>query len=164
MREFRNALGKNTRTNPALHRLSRMPRQIDPNKPLFTIAAVGEILGIKPRMLRAYEERGLITPSRSDGNHRLYSLNDIDVLAYIHYLTYVKKVNTAGVHEIQRIVGKLDEETYTRFMEEVEREIESLPQDKKRAFLGEGDELEDEVLKGIEIYGKRRKKRNPERS
>ena len=37
-----------------------MPRQIDPEKPLFTIGAVADILGIKPRMLRFYEERGLI--------------------------------------------------------------------------------------------------------
>lgn len=123
-----------------------MPRQIDPDKPLFNITAVGEILGIKPRMLRAYEERGLINPSRSDGNHRLYSLNDIDVLGYIQYLTCVKKVNTAGVLEIQRIVGKLDKKTYAQFMTEVEREIEALPQDKRKAFEGEGYEMEDQEL------------------
>lgn len=139
---------------------SRMPRQIDPDKPLFTITAVGEILGIKPRMLRTYEERGLISPSRSDGNHRLYSLNDIDVLGYIQYLTCVKKVNTAGVQEIQRIVGMLDEKTYVRFMSEVEREIESLPQDKRKAFLGEEENGRDEELGDVEFYDRRSPRRN----
>ncbi|MBD3239906.1 MAG: MerR family DNA-binding transcriptional regulator, partial [Chitinivibrionales bacterium] len=56
-------------------RLPAVPRNIDPSKPYFTIGAVAEILGIKPRMLRVYEERGILTPSRTEGNRRLYSLN-----------------------------------------------------------------------------------------
>lgn len=140
-----------------------MPRKIDPKKPLFTIGAVAEILGIKQRLLRLYEERGLINPSRTDGNRRLYSLSDIDVLAYVQYLTTVKKVNIAGVLEIQEILKKLDEKTRNLFMKEVEEEINRLSMDQKKAYLGEEEKLEDEILKDVEHYtvldNSKRKKR-----
>ena len=44
---------------PDKNYISVMPRSIDENKPLFTIGAVADILNIKPRMLRLYEEKGL---------------------------------------------------------------------------------------------------------
>ena len=118
-----------------------MARKIDENKSLFSIGAVAEILNIKPRMLRLYEEKGLIKPSRTEGNRRLYSLNEIDVLAYIQYLTTVKRVNIAGVIEIQEILKKLDQETRIKFMAEIEEEINRLPQEKKKAYTGEDEEL-----------------------
>lgn len=129
-----------------------MPREIDPDKPLFNIGAVADILGIKHRVLRLYEDRGLINPSRTDGNRRLYSLKDIDILSYIQYLTTVKKVNIAGVLEIQEILKKLDEKTRNLFMKEVEEEIERLSQDQKRAYAGEEKKLEDEIMKDVESH------------
>ena len=113
-----------------------MPREIDPNKPLFNIGAVADILGIKHRVLRLYEDRGLINPSRTDGNRRLYSLKDIDILA--------------GVLEIQEILKKLDEKTRNLFMKEVEKEIEKLSKDQKRAYTGEEQKFEDEILKDVD--------------
>lgn len=129
-----------------------MPREIDPAKPLFNIGAVAEILGIKPRMLRLYEERGLIKPSRTDGNRRLYSLNDIDVLAYIQYLTCVKKVNLAGVLEIQEILKKLDSKTRGLFMQEIQDQIERLPVEQRQAFTGDTVEVADDIFKDAEKY------------
>jgi MerR family transcriptional regulator/heat shock protein HspR len=129
-----------------------MPRSIDPSKPYFTISAVADILGIKPRMLRVYEDRGLIAPSRTEGNRRLYSLADIDVLAYIQYLTSVKKVNIAGVLEIREILKKLDSRTRETFMKEVEGEIDRLPQEQRRAFVGEREEVTTEILRDAETY------------
>ena len=132
-----------------------MNRRIDENKPLFTIRAAAEILDIKPRMLRLYEERGLITPSRTEGNHRLYALKDIDLLAYIQYLTCVKRVNAAGVVEIQKLLGKLDNKTKDAFMEEIDREIKSLPQKEKKAYSGEDTALTNAVFnETLEFTGK----------
>ncbi len=128
-----------------------MPRAIDPTKPYFTIGAVAEILGIKPRMLRVYEERGLLTPSRTEGNRRLFSLNDIDILAYVQYLTSVKKVNIAGVLEIQKILRKLDAATRHAFMKEIEDEIAELPQDQRKAFMGDA-EVEATLIREAESY------------
>lgn len=129
-----------------------MPKTIDEKKPLFAIGAVAEILNIKPRMLRLYEERGLITPSRTEGNRRLYSLKDIEVLSYIQYLTCVKRVNIAGVLEIQRILKSMKEETRNALMAMIEREIEELPQDKKKAYSGEDEELSLAVIKETENF------------
>lgn len=124
-----------------------MTRKIDENKSLFTIGAVAEILNIKPRVLRLYEEKGLIKPSRTEGNRRLYSLNDIDILAYIQYLTTVKRVNIAGVIEIQELLKKLDPATRNKFMSEIEEEISRLPHEKKKAYTGEDEELSDLVIR-----------------
>ena len=123
-----------------------MPRKLDENKPYFSIGSVAEILNIKPRVLRLYEERGLIEPTRTEGNRRLYSLKDIDLLAYIQYLTTVKRVNIAGVIEIQELLKKLDDETRSKFMVEIEEEINLLPQDKKRAFAGEDETLPEIIV------------------
>ncbi|MBD3419017.1 MAG: MerR family transcriptional regulator [Chitinivibrionales bacterium] len=124
-----------------------MPRKIDSNKPLFAIGTVAEILNVKPRVLRFYEERGLIHPTRTDGNRRLYSLNDIDVLAYIQYLTTVKRVNISGVIEIQKLLKKLNEEARAQFMEEIEEEINLLPLEKKKAYTGEDESFSEEMFK-----------------
>ena len=112
-----------------------MPRQIDPKQSLFSIGAVAEILGIKPRILRQYEDKGLILPTRSDSNRRLYSLNDIDVIAYIQYLRTVKKVNLSGVLEIQSLLMRLDEKTRNIIMKEVETAISNLPEKEKEEFV-----------------------------
>lgn len=116
-----------------------MPRRIDPDKPLFTIGAVADILDIKPRMLRLFEERGLITPSRTEGNRRLYTLKDIDMLSYIQYLTLVKRVNMAGVREIQKILAWMNDSERNRFMEEIEKTIESLPLDQRKVYRGDDE-------------------------
>ncbi len=134
-----------------------MPVRIDETKPYFSIGAVAEILHIKPRMLRLYEERGLITPSRTEGNRRLYSLRDIDMLAYIQYLTCVKRVNIAGVIEIQKLLGKMDQETRKSLIEEVHRRIESLPQEEKKAYSGENDEVSHVVIQEAAHFSRKQK-------
>ncbi|MBD3321917.1 MAG: MerR family transcriptional regulator [Chitinivibrionales bacterium] len=137
-----------------------MPRNLDPNKPYFSIGAVAEILDIQPRMLRLYEERGLISPSRTEGNRRLYSLKDIDILAYIHYLGFVKRVNIAGIIEIQKLLNKLDDKTRNAYLEEIEIEIEELPHDKKKAYAGEDNAISEVIIKETEEYASK----NPSKS
>jgi MerR family transcriptional regulator/heat shock protein HspR len=134
-----------------------MPKRIDENKPLFAIGAVAEILNIKPRMLRLYEERGLITPSRTEGNRRLYSLNDIQDLSYIQYLTSVKRVNIAGVIEIKKLLGRMDSKRRNEFLKEIEKEIEKLPQEQKRAYAGEDDAVSDVIFRDSESMAKQQK-------
>lgn len=80
--------------------------QIHPERPVFTIGVVSELLGLNPRAIRLYEEMGLICPARSKGRTRLYSQKDIEVLQRIVYLTRVEKVNLAGV----RLILQMEEE------------------------------------------------------
>lgn len=119
---------------------------IDQDQPIFPISAAADILGIKPRMLRFYEDRGIIAPMRSNGNRRLYSMKDIDILAYVHYLTVLKGVNVAGVLEIQRILRRMKQETREAFMKEIKEEIAALPDNEKLRYQGKISEKESEIL------------------
>lgn len=51
--------------------------------PLITIRDAAKRLDVTPRTLKYYEERGLVTPSRSEGRYRLYSEQDLENLARI---------------------------------------------------------------------------------
>src|SRR5687768_5901676 len=66
----------------------------------YTISAVAEMFDIHPQTLRLYEREGLLKPSRSDGNTRLYSDEDLARLEVILSLTRDLGVNLAGVEII----------------------------------------------------------------
>lgn len=121
--------------------------EIDPEMPLYAIGVVEDILGIPQRILRTYEERGVIRPSRSDTNRRLYSQKDLSTIQYIHYLTHIKKVNLAGVKEIFDLVNRLPKDIRNQLLSESETEIQKLSVEKKK-ILQEGDaEVNEQILK-----------------
>lgn len=78
------------------------------HRPMYTIGVVAELAGVHPQTLRAYEQKGLVTPTRSGGNTRLYSQADIDRLMLINELTD-EGINLAGVLRIITLQNKLDE-------------------------------------------------------
>ncbi len=80
------------------------------------ISAVAEQFGIHPQTLRLYEREGLLTPSRSEGNTRLYTESDIERLEVILKLTRDLGVNLAGVEIILNMRAKM--EAMQRQMEE----------------------------------------------
>ena len=91
----------------------------------YTISAVAEIYDIHPQTLRLYEREGLLKPSRSDGNTRLYEDSDLERLEIILSLTRDLGVNLAGVeiilnmrHKIQAMQHEVNE-----FMEYVKKEM-----------------------------------------
>lgn len=75
-----------------------MPTRRD--RPLYLISVVAEMLGVHQQTLRTYEREGLIRPSRSDGNTRLYSQENIERIELILRLTRELGVNLAGVEVI----------------------------------------------------------------
>ncbi|HFU75610.1 MAG TPA: MerR family transcriptional regulator [Arcobacter sp.] len=74
----------------------------------YLISQVSEMLDIHPQTLRQYERESLIVPSRTDGRIRLYSLEDIDRIKLILFLTRQKGVNIAGVKIILQLQEKMD--------------------------------------------------------
>ena len=80
----------------------------DRNKPLYTIGVAAELAGVHPQTLRAYEQKGLITPKRTSGGTRRYSLADLDRLSLINRLTE-EGINLAGVMRILDLQSRLDE-------------------------------------------------------
>ena len=83
----------------------------------FVISVAARLLGVHPQTLRYYERAGLINPSRSKGNIRLYSARDLERAQQIKRLIEDLGVNLAGVEVIMHL---------TERMREMERELEQL--------------------------------------
>jgi len=73
------------------------------------ISSVAEQYAIHPQTLRLYEREGLLKPSRSDGNTRLYTDDDLERLEVILHLTRELGVNLAGVEIILNMREKMAE-------------------------------------------------------
>ena len=78
------------------------------SKAAYMISAVAEQYEIHPQTLRLYEREGLLKPSRSEGNTRLYTEGDIERLEVILHLTRDLGVNLAGVEIILNMREKMD--------------------------------------------------------
>src|SRR5215203_3016361 len=85
----------------------------------YTISAVAEIYDIHPQTLRLYEREGLLKPSRSDGNTRLYEDSDLERLEIVLSLTRDLGVNLAGVEIILNMREKMDamQKEFERFFD-----------------------------------------------
>ena len=85
----------------------------------FTISAVAEEFDVHPQTLRLYEREGLLKPSRSEGNTRLYTDTDLERLEIILSLTRDLGVNLAGVEIILNMREKMDamQSEFERFVD-----------------------------------------------
>jgi len=97
----------------------------EPGKGYFMISVVAQRYDIHPQTLRLYEREGLLKPSRTDGNTRLYSAEDLEQLETILTLTRDLGVNLAGVEIILNMRGKMDQmqREVNEFMAYVKREM-----------------------------------------
>jgi MerR family transcriptional regulator, heat shock protein HspR len=77
-------------------------------KAAYMISSVAEQYGVHPQTLRLYEREGLLKPSRSEGNTRLYTDEDLVRLEVILKLTRDLGVNLAGVEIILNMREKMD--------------------------------------------------------
>ncbi len=77
-------------------------------KAAYMISAVAERYQIHPQTLRLYEREGLLAPSRSEGNTRLYTDDDLERLEVILKLTRDLGVNLAGVEIILNMREKME--------------------------------------------------------
>jgi len=100
------------------------------------ISAVAEQYQIHPQTLRLYEREGLLTPSRSEGNTRLYTDEDLERLEVILKLTRDLGVNLAGVEIIMNMREKMSamQRQIEQFVETLNRELISQA---RRNNLGE---------------------------
>src|SRR3954470_23675706 len=92
----------------------------------YTISAVAEMYDIHPQTLRLYEREGLLAPSRSDGNTRLYTDKDLERLEVILSLTRDLGVNLAGVEIILNMREKMDtmQREFERFFDYLQTHAE----------------------------------------
>jgi MerR family transcriptional regulator/heat shock protein HspR len=75
----------------------------------YMISVVAKAYGIHPQTLRLYEREGLLSPSRTDGNTRLYSEEDLKQLEVILNLTRELGVNLAGVEIVLNMRRKMEQ-------------------------------------------------------
>jgi MerR family transcriptional regulator/heat shock protein HspR len=96
----------------------------------YTISAVAEQFEIHPQTLRLYEREGLLKPSRSEGNTRLYTEPDLERLEIILSLTRDLGVNLAGVEIILNMREKMDgmQREFERFFNYLQTHAEEFSQ------------------------------------
>jgi MerR family transcriptional regulator/heat shock protein HspR len=100
-----------------------MPKRA--GKAYYMISAVAQKYSIHPQTLRLYEREGLLKPSRTEGNTRLYSEEDLEQLETILSLTRDLGVNLAGVEIILNMRRKIEamQHEVNEFMDYVKREL-----------------------------------------
>ena len=67
------------------------------SEPLYVISVASRLLRLHPQTLRKYEREGFVAPSRTSGNLRLYSTEDIERLRQVKHLVEERGINLAGV-------------------------------------------------------------------
>jgi MerR family transcriptional regulator/heat shock protein HspR len=103
-------------------------------KNYYHISSVAKMYNLHPQTLRLYEREGLLSPSRSEGNTRLYTEEDLKQLELILNLIRDLGVNLAGVEVILNMKKKMEqmEEEVSSFLEYITKEF----------FQGREDEME----------------------
>ncbi|MBI5282263.1 MAG: helix-turn-helix transcriptional regulator [Candidatus Solibacter usitatus] len=93
------------------------------------ISAVAEKYDVHPQTLRMYEREGLLQPSRSDGNTRLYTDEDLQRLEVILELTRELGVNLAGVEIILNMRMKMAamQAQFEQFVASLNEQLERTP-------------------------------------
>ncbi len=77
------------------------------DEPVFVISVAARMLGVRTQTLRYYERIGLIEPSRTRGNQRVFSRNDVERVRRIRSLTDDLGVNLAGVEVIINLLERV---------------------------------------------------------
>jgi len=102
-------------------------------KRYYMISAVAKMYNIHPQTLRLYEREGLLKPSRSEGNTRLYTDEDLKRLEFILMLTREMGVNLAGVEIILNMRDK---------MERIQKQVNELVDFLREVISERSEELE----------------------
>ena len=82
------------------------PRQPGPNAPVYVISVAAELTGLHPQTLRQYDRAGLVSPGRTGGGGRRYSLNDIELLRVVADLT-AAGIGLEGVRRILQLENQV---------------------------------------------------------
>ena len=101
----------------------------------YMISVAAELVGMHPQTLRIYEQKGLVRPTRTAGNTRLYSDGDLERLRLIQRLTTELGLNLAGVEMVLRMEDQLSR--MERRMQRMERELRARMRDVEKQYKRE---------------------------
>jgi len=95
------------------------------NKDILPLSSIAELLTAKVRTLKMYEDKGLL-PQKKDSK-KLYSISDVKIISFVHYLASVKKINANGIKYIREMLdNNMDEKNKDDFLSLVEEKMEKL--------------------------------------
>ena len=97
---------------------------INSGEPCYVISIAARMVGVQVHTLRYYEKIGIIEPSRSQGNIRLYSERDVALLRRVKTLMEDLGVNLAAVEVILRMSRRMAE--LQSQVKELESELQKL--------------------------------------
>ena len=77
------------------------------DRAVYSISVTSELTGVNPQMLRAYENKGLLAPFRTEGGTRRYSRHDVERVDQITTLL-ASGLNLAGVEQVLRLQAETE--------------------------------------------------------
>ncbi|MDZ7819396.1 MAG: MerR family transcriptional regulator [Aliarcobacter sp.] len=95
-------------------------------KDILPLSSISELLSAKIRTLKMYEDKRLL-PLKDNNIKKLYSINDIKIIAFVHYLANIKKINANGIIYILEMINKnMDEKNRNDFLNIIEKKLENI--------------------------------------
>lgn len=95
-------------------------------KDILPLSSISELLSAKIRTLKVYEDKKLL-PLNDNNIKKLYSINDIKLIAFVHYLANIKKINSNGIKYILEIIkDNMDEKNRNDFLDIIENKLENV--------------------------------------
>lgn len=95
-------------------------------KDILPLSSISELLSAKIRTLKMYEDKKLL-PLKNNNIKKLYSINDIKIIAFVHYLANIKKINANGILYILEMIEKnMDEKNRNDFLDIIENKLENI--------------------------------------
>jgi MerR family transcriptional regulator/heat shock protein HspR len=88
--------------------LGGMPNGADEDVPVFVISVAAQLSGLHAQTLRSYDRLGLVSPGRTSGGGRRYSMRDIALLREVQRLSQSDGVNLAGIKRIIELENQVD--------------------------------------------------------
>lgn len=100
------------------------PYELSDDTPVYVISVAASLSGMHPQTLRAYDRLGLVSPGRSAGRGRRYSMRDILALREIQRLSQEEGVNLSGIKRILDLARELEQTR--RLVAELHAEVSQL--------------------------------------
>lgn len=85
-----------------------LPNGADEDTPVFVISVAAQLSGLHAQTLRSYDRQGLVSPGRTSGGGRRYSMRDIALLREVQRLSQEDGVNLAGIKRIIELENQVD--------------------------------------------------------
>ncbi|WP_276320678.1 heat shock protein transcriptional repressor HspR [Phytoactinopolyspora endophytica] len=113
--------------------MSGSARRVRDDEPLYVISVAAEMAGMHPQTLRQYDRLGLVSPRRTGGGGRRYSLRDVERLREVQRLSQEEGVNLVGVKRILQLEAEVETlRAQLELVAEAQRQSEYLAQGQGR--------------------------------